>query len=247
MTPEELVAATAAPIGALGALFYFDPQTVAHGKENLDLDGFRFYILGRGGVLGNTSADAVASAFGYFEPGLIAKMWDSAAERCDPSRAATEYLQCNAKIGRDGLTAEAADYALLEAFCDAAEASCASVNPAGLSLYAGTAAQELPADLPGRAMQLAVTHRELRGSQHLAVVVASGLHPFAVHATRRPDAIATFGWPEDAPVPADTADALAGLDEQTDAINAAAFTALSDSQREAFVAGVAEMQRVFKV
>lgn len=245
MTPEELVAATAEPIGQLGALFYFDPQTVAYGKENLNLDGFRFYILGRGGVLGNTSADAVASAFGYFEPGLIAKMWDSAAERCEPERAATEYLDCNAKIGRDRLSADAADHAILEAFCDAAEASCASVNPAGLSLYAGTVAQKLPADLPGRAMQLVVTHRELRGSQHLAVVVASGMHPFAVHATRRPDSIATFGWPEDATVPANTADALPGLDAQTDTVNATAFQSLSDDQRRAFAAGVAEMQRVF--
>lgn len=245
MTPEELVAATAAPIGQLGARFYFDPATVAYGKENLGLDGFRFYILGRGGVLGNTSADAVASAFGYFEPGLIDKIWNSAAEKCEPTRAASEYLKCNADIGRAHLTADASNHAVLEAFCDAAEASCASVNTAGLALYAGTAAQKLPADLPGRAMQLVVNHRELRGSQHLAVVVAAGLHPFDVHAARRPADVATFGWPEGSAAAAGTADEFAAIDAQTNKVNAASFAALSDDQRQAFVAGVAEMERAF--
>lgn len=245
MTPEALVAATAAPVGQLGAKFYFDPATVAYGKENLGLDGFRFYFLGRGGVLGNTTAQAVASAFGYFAPGLVAKVWDSAADRCEPTRAASEYLERNAVIGRAHLTADACDYNALEAFCDAAEASCASVNPAGLSLYAGTIAQELPADLPGRTMQLIVNHRELRGSQHLAVIAAAGMDPFAAHAARRPNDVATFGWPEDSTAPAGTTDALVEIDAQTDVVNASAFASLSDDQRSAFAAGVAEVERAF--
>lgn len=245
MTPEELVAATAAPIGQLGAKFYFDPATVAYGKEHVGLDGFRFYILGRGGVLGNTNADAVSSAFGYFEPGLMNKIWNSAAEKCEPTVAATEYLKCNANLGRAHLAADKADHAVLEAFCDAAEASCASVNPAGLSLYAGTVAQELPADLPGRTMQLIVNHRELRGSQHLAVIVAAGLHPFDAHAARRPSDVATFGWPEGATAADGAAQALPAIDAQTDTVNAASFAALSNDQRQAFVAGVAEIERAF--
>ena len=57
------------------AVFYFAPSTVAVGKEH-GLDGFRFYFLGRGGVLGDVESQVVASAFGYFEPGLGDKMWD---------------------------------------------------------------------------------------------------------------------------------------------------------------------------
>lgn len=247
MTPEELVASTAGPIGQLGAKFYFDPATVAYGKENLNLDGFRFYILGRGGVLGNTTAEAVTSAFGYFEPGLMTKIWNSARERCEPERAASEYLGCNATLARETLTTDACDHATLEAFCDAAEAACASANGAGLSLYAGTVAQELPSDAAARALQLVVNHRELRGSQHLAVIAAAGLDPFAAHAARRPGDVATFGWPEGSTAPAGTAEALIPIDEQTDVVNAAVYATLSADQRAAFAAGVAEMARVFEL
>ena len=41
MTPEELVAATSASINAIGAVYYFHPDTVAYGKEHLNLDGMR--------------------------------------------------------------------------------------------------------------------------------------------------------------------------------------------------------------
>jgi hypothetical protein len=43
MTPDELIAAVAAPIGSIGSSFYFAPETLAAGKE-LGLDGFRFYV-----------------------------------------------------------------------------------------------------------------------------------------------------------------------------------------------------------
>ena len=52
MTPTELVQAACPKIGSLGGAFYFDKETLAKGKE-LGLDGFRFYFLGRGGVLGD--------------------------------------------------------------------------------------------------------------------------------------------------------------------------------------------------
>ena len=66
-TPEELVATTASTVNGLGARFYFDPSTLAKGKE-LGLDGFRFYVLGRGGVLGDVESAVITSAFGYFNP-----------------------------------------------------------------------------------------------------------------------------------------------------------------------------------
>ena len=65
MRTQELIAATSPTIGAAGAAFYFHPMTLAKGKS-LKLDGFRFYMLGRGGVLGDVEADVVASSFGYF-------------------------------------------------------------------------------------------------------------------------------------------------------------------------------------
>ena len=61
--------------GDIGSAFYFHPDTVAKAKS-LGLDGFRMYFLGRGGVLGDVEPAVVSSAFGYFEPGLLAHMWN---------------------------------------------------------------------------------------------------------------------------------------------------------------------------
>lgn len=236
MTPEALVSATASKVNNLGALYYFHPDTVAHGKEELGLDGFRFYVLGRGGVLGDVESPVVAAAFGYFTPAVIDKVWTSAKEKVAPLDAATAAFACNAKIGRAGL----ADVEL-GAFCEAAEQVVADVNPAGLQLYAGIAAAPLPDDLAGRAMQLAVCHRELRGSAHLAAVVAAGVHPSAAHAIRRPNDVATFGWPEDLTVTdADRAN-LARADEMTNEMSHSHYASLSADQRAAFAAGIEAM------
>ncbi len=85
MTPTELVQAACPKIASLGAAFYFNPETVAKGKE-LGLDGFRFYFLGRGGVLGDVEARVVRSAFGYFAPELVDKMWNSSRGEDGTSR-----------------------------------------------------------------------------------------------------------------------------------------------------------------
>ncbi|MEM7095068.1 MAG: hypothetical protein AAF567_18865 [Actinomycetota bacterium] len=233
MTPEDLVAQTAAKINALGAKFYFDPASLARGKE-AGLDGFRLYILGRGGVLGDVSADVVSSAFGYFNPAVVASIWDSAREITTPMEAATLYLDCNADLGREKL----ADTEGLAAFCDAAEQVIADVAPAGLTLYTATARMPLPEDLPGRAMQLVVVHRELRGSLHLASIVAHGMDDAVAHALRRPDDVGTFGWADGIEIPDGSQPVLDQIDAATDAITANAYRSLSDAQRQAFVDGV---------
>ncbi|MEL6893130.1 MAG: hypothetical protein AAFP84_16170 [Actinomycetota bacterium] len=102
MSGLDTMQAIAAPTGAIGAHFYFHPSTVAAGKE-LGLDGFRFYVLGRGGALGDVSGSVVRAAFGYFDQGLVDKMWNSAKETVAPLTAAQAYWdECGAR-GRDAL------------------------------------------------------------------------------------------------------------------------------------------------
>ena len=84
MDPREVMQATAGKLGDIGAAFYFAPETLQQGKE-VGLDGFRFYFLGRGGVLGDVEAGVIRAAFGYFEPGLVEKIWSKAPFR--PSKA----------------------------------------------------------------------------------------------------------------------------------------------------------------
>jgi hypothetical protein len=198
VTTDELIAAAAPKLASLGGAFYFDPKTLAVGKEH-GLDGFRFYFLGRGGVMGDAEPSVVTSALGYFNPALVEKMWTTARTKLAPLAAATAYLECCRQYGRDRV----AGVDDLDGFCAAAEAIVAAVDPAGLTLFAGIAAAPLPDDLPGRTMQLIAVLREFRGSAHLVAVRASGLDAETAHYMRRPDDYASFGWGDTPPAVTD--------------------------------------------
>lgn len=189
MTPEELVESASPIVGSVGSAFYFTAETLETGKA-LGLDGYRFYFAGRGGVLGDVEWPVVAAAFGYFAPELVAKMWTTATQRVPPRDAARAYMRCAWDFARARLV----DVEDLGLFCELALSVVQAADPAGLSLFAGVAAEALAEDLPARAMQLTVSLRELRGSVHLLAVVASGIAPKVAHAIRRPEEVTTFGW-----------------------------------------------------
>jgi len=237
MNARELMSAIAPKTGDIGASFYFTPATVARGKE-LGLDGFRFYFLGRGGVLGDVEAAVVHSAFGYFSPGLLDKMWTSAKERLDPREAAREYIACAHAHGRAGLS----EVAGLEAYVDAATAVIDAADDSALTLFAGLRAEPVPTDAPAAAYHQAMVLRELRGSAHLVAVTAVGLPSLVAHVIKRPNDVATFGWPEDAHIPTDDDRARLDRAEQiTDEILEPAFAVLDDAQAAALVAGTDAM------
>jgi hypothetical protein len=239
MTPAELISATSPAIGSLGGSFYFQPATLARGKA-LGLDGFRFYFLGRGGVLGDVEPAVVTSAFGYFEPALVARMWTSAKEVVPPRVAGAAYVEACREQGR----AQLGEVDGLDEFCAAAGAVVAAQHPAALALFAGWAAEPLPDDAPGRAMQLVTTLREMRGSVHLLAVVTSGLTAQKAHFIKRPDDYNTFGYDADAPPEITDTDRerydRAG--QLTDDLLAPAYATLDDAGAEAFRAGVAAME-----
>ena len=92
MTPDEIVSQACPKIADLGGAFYFVPETTSRGKER-GVDGMRLYFLGRGGVLGDTSAAVVRSAFGYFNPGLVEKLWNSGREKLPVDRGRRPVLE----------------------------------------------------------------------------------------------------------------------------------------------------------
>jgi hypothetical protein len=238
MSPEELVQSVCPLIGSVGGAFYFTPETKARGRE-LGIDSFRFYFLGRAGVLGDVEAPVVVSALGYFEPKLVAKMWDSGRAIVPPRDAGRAYVEESHRFGRQRFTGLDG----LESFCAAAEAIRDGVHPAALALYAGLASEPLADDPPARAMQLATVLRELRGSAHLVALVAGGIAPRTVHYARRPDFYQSFGWPEDDPpvVTDDDLTRMAAADELTDQLMAAAFGVLDDAGRTALLEGAQRM------
>jgi hypothetical protein len=241
MTPEELIDVACPKVRDLGWAFYFAPETLAKGEE-LGLDGFRFYFMGRGGVLGDVEPSVVASAFGYFKPSVVEDMWTSGSKIVAPRDAGRAYVACAAEFGRSRLGGIEG----LDAFCAAADAVNDAADPVGLALYAAAAAEPLADDAPGRAMQLVALLREFRGSAHLIAIRAVGLDALTAHAITRPGDLAMFGWSE-ADLPAITdAQRAARVEAErlTDQMALTAYSVLDEGGRQAFATGLDAIEAV---
>lgn len=239
MDPRDIMRATNA-IGSIGAVSYFHPDTLAKGKE-AGLDGFRFYILGRGGVLGDVEPDVVSAAFGYFHPGLIAKMWNSGKERIAPRDAARLYIASAHDLARATL----ADVDGLDGFVDAVTQIVGGVEGASLPLFAAMRAEPVPTDAPAAALHQAMVLREMRGSVHLLALTACGVRSDVAHAIKRPDDVASFGHAEPPTVTdADRAN-WHQAEELTDTLLAPTYASLSDAQTAALIEGTAAIGAAF--
>ncbi len=240
MDTAEVVQAVAGPMGTGGAAYYFSPNTLAKGKE-LGLKGMQFYMLGRGGLMGDVAAPVVESAFGYFAGSMVDKIWESASQVSTPSAAAAASLECLAELGRENL----ADVEGLEAYCAAAEKVVATASRAGNPLFAGMAAASLPDDMPARALQLTSVLRELRGGVHLMAVAATGLDPAVAHAIRRPEMVQPFGYETAPDITEADRDLLAKADALTDEMMAGPYASLDDSEAQSLVDGAVAIGQAF--
>ena len=207
---------------------------MARGTE-LGLKGPQFYFIGRGGLLGNCDSTVVSAAFGYFNPEVIKRAWDSARSVVDPITAGLAHLECSAVTGREKLSSLKG----LEPFVAAAEKVNDAANPEALALYAAFKNAPLVDDLPGRAMQLVSILREFRGSAHLVAVRAVGLTGKQAHFIKRPNDVAMFGWsPDDAPaIDENDRGRLGEAESLTDRIVAPAYAVLNETERDHLLAG----------
>ena len=243
MTNEELLAAACPIINEIGPAFYFIPETAAVGKE-LGLRGMEFYVLGRGGPLGDCDGGALAAAFGYFKPSMIGGIWDDARSRVDPRTAGHAHLECCAAFGR----AKMSGVANLDALVTVLDAVNNAADPDGLGLYAAMRTEPLATDAPARAMQLVALLREFRGSAHLIALRASGLDTKTAHHVKRPDMVQAFGYTEeDAPTITDATHAqMAAAEALTDALCAPAYAVLTEADRTVLANGVVAMKEALK-
>ena len=228
-------------VGDTGYRYYFTPETRAV-AETLGLNGMEFYVLGRGGVLGDCDGQALAANFGYFSPAMIGGVWDAAKAKCSPRRAGRAHLDCSADYGR----AKFAGVPGLADFVAAAEEVNSVADPDGLGLYAAIRCEELATDVPARAMQLATVLREFRGSAHLVAIRAAGLTSKAAHLIKRPADAKMFGWSEDdvAGITDEQRQRWGAAEALTDEIVAPAYGVLDVKGREHFLAGITAMHDI---
>jgi len=238
MTTDELIAHACPIIRDIGWAHYFAPEAESAAAD-LGIDLFTLYALGRGGVLGDVEPVVVASAFGYFNPEVVAALWTEGRTHIAPREAARVYLDCAAEVGRRRL----AHIEGLDEMVAAADAVNDAADPVGLALYAGYKGELLVDDVPGRAMQLIDVLREFRGSAHLIALRACGVDARTAHFVKRPNDGVMFGWPADF-VPEISDEQRAAVDAAetlTDALVRPAYAVLDDAGAAALVRGLDDM------
>jgi len=233
MSLQEFTRTTGKRINVTGTGFMMHPDTGKRGEE-LGLDFFGYYTLGRAGVLGNVAGDVVAAAFFFFEPSLVCGIWNAARDKADPMEVATHYFESCAEWARPRLN----EVDGLDEFCKSAQRVCEAADVRGLSLFAGWRTMPLADDAPGRALQLIHVLREFRGGANGLATRALGLTAPEAVATNSPGMYQMFGWQDEMPDVVKLRDRMAQAEDLTDEIVGQAFGVLSESEREAFTAAV---------
>ena len=232
MDPVNKFVKTVCPlINDSGWAYYFTPETLGKGKE-LGLGGMVFYIAGRGGMLGDCEGESVAAAFGYFNPEVIVRAWDTAKATMPIREIGKAYFECAAQHGRSKLSG----IDNLEAFVNAADKINDAADPDGLPLYASYKYAEYATDALGRAMQLVATLREFRGSAHLLAIRAKGLTSKQAHFIKRPNDVQMFGWSPDEPPHIDESvrATMLEIESLTDELVSPAYAVLTPAEQDSF-------------
>jgi hypothetical protein len=139
--------------------------------EKVGLEFFGGYVWGRACVLGEPEGSVVASAFGVFEPGLIATLYSGAREACSLAdvRRAKEAGATATLHEVLGSTDVAATLAVMRRSAEAAD-------PTGRTLHAGLTSLPWPDDPMGQLWHACSIMREHRGDGHLAACAAADVN-----------------------------------------------------------------------
>jgi hypothetical protein len=238
MDATGLIDATAAPIYELGEAFYFADATARRG-EQLGLDVFMFYCLGRGGVLGDVDAATVAESFVWFKPSLVETWWAEGRAIADPTTVSVAYVEAAREYARTTFASSPA----VAALAAAAEEVVANAPQGRWPLVDGYRRFELPADPVARAYQLVVVLRELRGGAYAESVRALGITPAESHYLNSADAFELYGYEsDDTPTITDElVERRALAEDRATELLVPCFDVLDDDARLALLDGVREL------
>jgi len=180
---------TAQAMGDLGGSFMTDGATYVRGAE-LGFSGFDYYLLGRGGVLGETTADVVAAGFIFWNPEQVRARWEAGSGVMSPVAAATEWAATCAAFAEANLP----DVEGLSRLGDLLTVVVNEASPANASLFAGWRSLPVPGSPKARVLHQINAMRELRGALHGGALLAAGVSPLQAVAYRAPQMAPIFGW-----------------------------------------------------
>ncbi|OLF10378.1 SCO6745 family protein [Actinophytocola xanthii] len=239
LTGRQTVHAADRVLHDVGSLWMLHPDTAARGEAFGYGKGRAFYFAGRGGVLGDVDAGVVVAAFGWWDPGLVRKMWGRGLAVAGPAEGARRYAQACAAWAEDHL----AGFPHADRLSELAERVVAGVDESALPLFAGWRAQPRVEGGVGRMLQLVHVLREWRGSVHLVATTAAGLAPLeAILTNEGADQARFFGWRDELPDCGHLVDRHAEAQRITDELAAAGYErTLTPAERAEFAGLVARL------
>ena len=113
--------------------------TYARGGE-LGFSGIDFYVLGRGGVLGDVDADVIAAGFIFWNPTQVRAQWETGRGVMAPDAAAREWAACCAAWGEANLP----DVDGVDRLAELLTTVVDEASPAMAALFAGWRALPVP-------------------------------------------------------------------------------------------------------
>lgn len=231
-----VVKATSNPIHDIGTDIYLSSDTFGWAAQWGWSNPFGFYFAGRGGMLGDVSADVVRSAFGWFEPGAVTAMYADGVAVAGAGEAARRMAEAHGLWGQKYL----ADVKGLREIVEVTEELVDNLEGSAIPLFVGWRGATRDADPAGRIAQLMQILREWRGGLHLVATTAVGLTPMEAILTNEGEGQAKFfGWSEPFPDCAAIRHKHEEAEEMTDQLCAGALSrALGRDRHDEFEAGV---------
>ena len=151
-------------------------RAAATASTDLGHDFFDGYVWGRAAPLGaDVSPAVVASAFGVFEPTMLAATYQQ-GRSVSTAESILAARDSGAALGlRSACATSDVDVAVVETFAEQLLAALENLDGLGRPLFNALRALPTPADPPGRAWRAAELVREHRGDGHIAALATAGL------------------------------------------------------------------------
>jgi hypothetical protein len=233
LTARETASLAKGPVGNLGGQ-WMTQDAEEQLTTDLGLAGWQLYFIARHAPLGDVDPDVIAASAYFFPNAYLRTEWQAARLLYSPAEAFGHYLKLCHDWGRH----ELADFAEADRLSDLAARVIDAADVAGLPLFAGWRAVEVPSESGARLAHTMQVMREYHGAAHGVAVVSSGMTPLmAVLANRGgEDNALAYGWRPPFPVVTDgDRGQRADVEERTDDLAARAYEVLESTQRRELV------------
>lgn len=189
--PTAAARVSAQAVHDLGATFMLDPQTYVVGAE-AGYEGTGFYFGGRGGVLGDVTAEEVADAFIFFPLDTTRTNWEAAGKVESRAESAQRFARVAHEWAREHLPEDALDW---DRLAELAGRVVSAADGTRAPVFAGWRELEEPTGSRELALHRINALRELRAARHGDAVKEVGLAPVDAFMVKTPYMAPIFGWP----------------------------------------------------